>query len=388
MWFDIGLLDVLDIALVSIFAWLGIRFLRQTRARVALLGLGLLGAVYALAQWIGLELTALLFRGFFAAVVLLIVVVFQQDLRRFFEQLGTMLSRSRHPARSPLQDADVLVRTVARLATSRTGALIVLPGKEPLDRHLDGGIALGGHISEPLLLSLFDTSSPGHDGAVVIADGRIERFSTHLPLSSDHAQLGQGGTRHAAGLGLAERCDALCVVVSEERGTVSVARDGRLRLLSRPEDLLDELRAFRAPRATEETRRWSRWAEPAAAVASALVLWFLLIPGATQVTRVVAAPVVVDNLPEDLVLESVDPETVEVTLVGLRRDLLLLSTRDINVHVDGFLARLGRRTFELQESGVTRPDTVSVADFDPERVRIAVRNYDEESDVRPEVPGA
>ena len=118
----------------------------------------------------------------------------------------------------------------------------MLPQREPIESHVEGGIALDGRLSEPLLLSLFDPSSPGHDGAVILRGAQIERFAVHLPLSVNRAALGPGGTRHAAALGLSERCDAICIVVSEERGTVSVARDGLLRVLARPQDLALELR--------------------------------------------------------------------------------------------------------------------------------------------------
>jgi uncharacterized protein (TIGR00159 family) len=371
---ELGFLDLIDIAVVAALLWLAIRLMRRTRARAALAGLALLGGIYVLAQWLGLDLTAALFRGFFAVVVLLLVIIFQEDLRRYFEQLGAMLSPSgREPPRSS-DGGDVLVRTVNRLATLRTGALLVVPGREPIDRLLEGGIPLGGSVSEPLLLSLFDASSPGHDGAVVLRDGRVERFAAHLPLSNDHNQLGAGGTRHAAALGLAERCDALCIVVSEERGTLSVARDGRLRQLSRPEDLLTELYAHSVPRADSngQARREPRWLEPALAVAAAAVLWMLLVPGSTLVTTTLSAPVVVENLPAELRIETIEPAEVEVSLSGRRRDLLFLSAGDVSVRVDAFLAKLGRRTFELDPDRVTRPAGADVARLEPDRVRIAV----------------
>lgn len=370
---ELGFLDLVDIAVVSALMWLAIRLMRRTRARGALAGLALLGGIYVVAQWLGLGLTAALFRGFFAGVVLLLVVIFQEDLRRYFEQLGAMLSRSGREAPPSSDGGDVLVRTVSRLASQRTGALLLVPGREPLDRLLEGGIPLAGIVSEPLLLSLFDASSPGHDGAVVIRDGRVERFAAHLPLSTDHAQLGAGGTRHAAALGLAERCDALCIVVSEERGTISVARDGELRELNRPEDLLVELLAHQAPRAEANRRREPKWLEPALAVAATGVLWMLLVPGSTVVTTTLSVPIVVENLPTDLRVETIDPDRVEVSLSGRRRDLLFLSEDDVTVRVDAFLVKLGRRTFELDPDRVTRPPGASVASLEPERVRIVVR---------------
>jgi DNA integrity scanning protein DisA with diadenylate cyclase activity len=134
--------------------------------------------------------------------VLVAVVVFQQDLRRLFERIAALGFRRRLLPAGP--DAiDTLVRAIAHLAEHRRGALIVLPGREAVAGHVQGGLPLRADITEPLLLSLFDPHSPGHDGAVIVSGDRLMQFAVHLPLSTDHAQLGQRGTRHAAALGLA-----------------------------------------------------------------------------------------------------------------------------------------------------------------------------------------
>jgi len=366
-------LDLVDIALVAGCGWLAIRYFRQTRARPALLGVVLMGLVYAFASGLDLRLSAALFQAFFAVLVLILVVVFQEDLRRFFEQIGSWGSRSaHHPAET--KTLDLLVRAVARLAATRTGALIVLPGNEPLDRHVDGGIELAGQLSEPLLLSLFDTSSPGHDGAVILRESTLERFGAHLPLSAEFAADGtEGGTRHAAAKGLAERCDAICLVVSEERGTVSIARDGILRTLSRPEDLAAELRV--AYKSEEEKRHW--WLggvgfDAAIAVTGALMLWMAFVPGSdiAEITRSVR--IEVTNLPSDLEFESVEPAEVDVTLRGLRRDLVLARRNDLAIQIDAYLARFGRRTFTLSASELRPAGNVDVVEIIPEKVRLSL----------------
>lgn len=365
--------NLVDLVVVTGLSWLAIRYLRRTRARAALLGLVVLGAIYLTARWFELTLTAAIFQGFFAVLVLILVVVFQADLRRVFEQVGAGFQGLRRGTPAATDEIDVLVRTVARLAASRIGALIVIPGREPLEPHLEGGIELGGRLSEPLLLSLFDTSSPGHDGAVVLSGSRVTRFAVHLPLSVDHDQLGPGGTRHAAALGLAERCDALCIVVSEERGTVSLARLGTLEVLARPENLAARLRDIQV-RPEAPVSFWrdrSAVLEILAAVAAALALWALLIPGATEVDVTLPARVVVENLPQDFVLETVEPDTVEVTLSGRRRDLLL-APKELAVRIDALLAELGRRTFELDYNRVKRPANVDVRSIAPGRVKISI----------------
>ncbi|HKA14036.1 MAG TPA: diadenylate cyclase [Myxococcota bacterium] len=370
-------LDLVDIATVGVLLWLAIRFVRRTRGRRALIGLTLLGGVYLLARALDLQLTASLFQGFFAVLVLVIVVVFQEDLRRLFEQLGSLRGSGSRRDRRGVDVTDVIVRAVARLAATRVGALIVLPQREPIESHVEGGIPLEGRISEPLLLSIFDASSPGHDGAVILRGSQLERFAVHLPLSVNRAALGAGGTRHAAALGLSERCDATCIVVSEERGTVSVARDGAIRVLARPQDLALDLLAARG--ASEAAEEWAPWwrdragVDAVLAAAGALALWLVFVPGSAPTEVTVPAAVKVTNLPDDLEIESVEPTEVQVTLRGLRRDLVLSDPDQVSVRVDGFLARMGRRTFAISEDSVRRPEALDVVAVHPERVKVSLR---------------
>lgn len=372
-----GLIDLLDIALVAGLGWLALRSLRLARARSALIGLALVTLVYLVAQGLELRLTAALLQGFFAVVVIVLVVVFQEDLRRFFEGLGTWRP-GRSTRRSELELADLLGRAVSRLASTRTGALIVLPGEEPIDRHLAGGVPLRGLPSEPLLLSLFDASSPGHDGAVVIRDGKVERFAVHLPLSSNHDAIGAGGTRHAAALGLSERCDAIAIAVSEERGTVSVARHGELVVLDRPEDLAREIQQ-REPEgeASESGFRDRQLRDALVAVAASFALWMVVVPGSDTTERTLSVPIAVSNLPSDLALETIDPEEVEVTLRGRRRDILLAERAGLAVQVDAYLARLGRRTFTLTSDAVSAPDAVDVLSIEPQKIRLSLQPAEE-----------
>jgi len=365
-------LDLLDILVVAGFGFFAIRFLRGSRARTEIAGVALLGVIYAIARLLDLQLTSALLQGFFAVLILILVVVFQDDLRRIFGQLGSW----RRPATDVPGDTaalDVLVRAATQLVESRTGALIVLPGREPLERHVEGGIPLNGRLSEPLLVSIFDASSPGHDGAVVVRGDVVERFAVHLPLSANHDEVRPGGTRHAAALGLAERCDATCIVVSEERGTVSLAREGALRRLSSPRDLASELRRVVAPEPATTKARWKRSTpEAVLALVGAILLWALFVPGSDTGEVTLPVPVRITNLPAGQALESIDPGTIDVTLRGLRRDLLLLRVEDVAIEIDAYLARLGRRTFTISPNEIRKPAALSIESIDPERIKISV----------------
>lgn len=376
---SIHLTDLIDVGIVAVLLWAGLSWVQHARARNALAGVAIAAALFLLARQLQLQMTIWILQGFFAVGVLVLVVVFQDDLRRVLEQIAVWGLR-RRPQASPADAVDALVGAVRRMAAERVGALIVLPGREPLERHVAGGIALDGRLSEPLLLSLFDPHSPGHDGAVLVSGDRVQQFALHLPLSTDGEQLGGGGTRHAAALGLAERSDALCIVVSEERGTVSVARDGRLTRLPGPEGLAAELRRFRQ-RLPEQHEKAGvlrgvarRWPEALVATAASAGLWFLLVPGSAVDRFTRSVPVVVENLPPGWELESVDPPEVEVVFEGSRRSLLLAggTAARAEVEVDALLAQLGRRTFEIDPGDVRHPEGWRAVSLEPDRVKLSL----------------
>ena len=374
-------MDLVDTTLVWLLIWAGIVWLRSNPARLALAGLAMLGVVYLVARQLGLVMMTWILQGFFAVSVLVAVVVFQQELRRLFEQIASFSPlRGRRDA-TGMDSIDTLVLSLAKLAEQYRGALIVIPGQEPLDRHLDGGVLLDARLSEPLLLSLFDPNSPGHDGAVVLNGDRAERFAVHLPLSTDHAQLGHRGTRHAAALGLSERTDALCIVVSEERGTVSVAHQGHVETMVAAQHAGERVRRFiselspeaGAPGRKAALRMVGHWREALLALPLAAGLWFLVVPGASEVVAERDVPVKVTGLPSGLEVEGLDPATVRVRLGGRRLDLFLLDPSKLYVRVDAILVDLGRRTFRLSEENVMRPEGLSVLGVEPDSVKLDLR---------------
>ena len=371
--------DLVDVVVVGCLLWGLVVWTRRVHARMALLGLAFLGVFYLIARQFDLQLTAWIFQGFFAVLVVLLVVVFQDDLRRLFEQIAAVGLR-RQASRPGEGSLAVLVRSMHRLAEKRRGALVVLPGREPVERHLQGGVWLDAAVSEELLDSIFDPGSGGHDGALVMRDNRLVRFGVHLPLSENRGELGPGGTRHAAALGLAERSDALCLVVSEERGTIGIAARGRLEILAAPGELLDRVQDH-LQRAGEPLGRrgvaWRWWgrrlAEGLLSFALALGAWLVLVPGAAQEEATRRVSVGVQNMPVGYVLAGVRPPAVEVTVAGPRRALLTASAEDFRLLIDAELVALGRRTFEVSAASVRHETDLEVVGVRPGKVRLAVR---------------
>ena len=378
---DIAPTDLVDIAVVGLLLWALVAWTRQVHTRMALLGLAFLSVFYLIAQQFKLQLTTWIFQGFFAALVVVVVVVFQDDLRRLFEQIATFSLRRKAPRPDP-SSLGTLTRGLYQLAAKRRGALVVLPGREPIERHfLQHGVPLDAEISEELLDSLFDPGSAGHDGALVMQNNRIKEFGVHLPLSENGDELKGGGTRHAAALGLAERSDALCLVVSEERGTIGIATRGQLEILDNPDagKLADRIRGYLQHRGTQvnarrERRRWGRrLVEGLLSFALALGAWLAFVPGATLEEAVLQVSVAVENMPEGYALKDVKPPEVEIAVAGPRRDMFLASNADFEVVIDANLVRLGRRTFEVSDQSVRHATGLEVKSVKPDKVKLTVQ---------------
>lgn len=274
----IDLADVLDITLVAMLIYAGLMWFKKTRAFLVAVGIVFLGVIYAAARYFNLFLTTAILQGFFAVLLIAIIVIFQEELRRFFERIA-LWGLGRHKEFRSTAFLGSIVRSSVDFARVKTGALMVLEGIDPVERHIGGGVELQGRPSEPLLKSIFDSSSPGHDGAVIIQNGKVSRFAVHLPLSKNLQKLKGLGTRHAAALGLAELCDAMCIVVSEERGVVSIARDGDLYKIEDIETLgtiVDEYVKEKFPK--REGKRWVNFflknkAQKLTAIVLSLCLW-------------------------------------------------------------------------------------------------------------------
>jgi uncharacterized protein (TIGR00159 family) len=372
--------EMLDVAFVAVLVYTAIVWAQRTRAALVVRGILILGSIYTLARYLDLQMTAWIFQGFFAIFLIMIVVIFQEELRQFFERIAVWsLARKRVP---PLgaTTADILVRALADLAKEHVGALIVIRGNDPLERHITGGIPLDGKLSAPLVKSIFDPHSPGHDGAVLVESDRITRFAAHLPLSKDIRQLANVGTRHSAALGLAELADALCIVVSEERGTISTAREGRLREIENLQQLGAAIEEFlqdkfpsSEPRTVSLQFFRENWIAKAVAISLAFGLWYIFVPGSRPVEVSYKLPVNVVNVPPSLQVEAIEPPAVTATFSGPRRAFYLLDARKIKVAIDVSMAEIGRRTFNISEQHIRYPKELTLQELSPSTLKLSVR---------------
>lgn len=221
--------DLLDIAIVAaVLYWLFL-ILRGTRALQMLIGLGLLLVASLISKWAGLTTADWLVTNFWAQIVLVIVILFQPEIRRALAQIGqtTPLSRALSVSEES-RTLEEIIRASVSLANKRIGAIIVLERESELKDIVEMGVALEARVSKELLTSIFMPASPLHDGAVVIKEDRIIAAGCFLPLSLNPDVSKMLGTRHRAALGVTEETDAVVIAISEETGAISVIIGGKM----------------------------------------------------------------------------------------------------------------------------------------------------------------
>jgi len=254
--------SALDIALVALVFFVLFQLVRGTQAVQLLRGVIIL-AVIILLLGNALKLPAFswLVRNTIPALLVAIPVIFQPELRRALERLGRAGSFLGNSSRQSTVET-VILETVAacqRLAERRHGALIILERETGLQDYIETGVRLNSEISSELLQTIFFPNTLLHDGAVIVREGRIVAAACILPLTSGFLADRRLGLRHRAAIGITEATDAIAVVVSEERGSVSIAHNGRMIRRLDAQRLEAVLRAFYQPQLRGALPFWTRW---------------------------------------------------------------------------------------------------------------------------------
>jgi len=220
-------LDLLDIGLVAYVIYKVILLVKGTRAMQMLTGLGVVLLTMVVARQLHLATIHWIIQSFLASLILVVIILFQSDIRKALARMGrSPLMVGGHEALAATLEE--VARTAVALASRKTGALIVLERRIGLADYTDTGIRLDALVSRELLMTVFQVTTPLHDGAVIIRGNRLLAARCVLPLSTTSDGTRQVGTRHLAAMGLTEETDAVAVVVSEERGRVSLAVGGKL----------------------------------------------------------------------------------------------------------------------------------------------------------------
>ncbi len=379
--------DVLDILFLTIVAYYLYVWFRGTKAFKALAGLLALAIIYTAARAWGLFLTTWMFEILWQVLIILLIILFQAEIRQVLERVDPLRKIGLRRHSKPAEWIEDFTQGIFSLAERKIGGLAIIERLDKVDEFITAGTTLEGDPTPELLLTVFQKESPLHDGAVLIREGKVVAAACYLPLSSDEELPKHWGTRHRAALGLSQRCDAMVVVVSEERGEVSLGRGGELATMENQERFSQVVHeAITLP--TPEAKGWwetirlllvPRWRLKLGTLAIVSLVW-LMLAGQQDFEVTINVPVEFKNLPEHMeIVESMKP-SVKITARGLRKDASTLNARTVQVELDVSSAKLGRKTYRISPSQAVLPgERIDVVRIEPTEFVLEFRQKEQKA---------
>jgi diadenylate cyclase len=384
---------LIDILLMSF----GLFFLYRTLQRLGTWGVaaGILVAmvVYFLASILDLKGIEWILGNLSQVTVIALIVIFQPELRKIFERAASL-------RRSKKVDFDdvftgLLVEALWSLANKRQGAIVVLPGKEPIQEWLSGGFELDAVPSTPLIMSIFDPNSSGHDGAIIVSRGKLSRFGVRLPVSQSARLPEAYGTRHHAAMGLAERSDALIIAVSEERGKISVFKEGKMLAMDQREKLSASISEHVQKTASSSLDlpqgkvHWRTVVQMSVSLGLAIFFWSTLIIAQGEILeKVLTVPLEFTASPENLVLVGDKDKDIRLHLSGPKSDLDEINPLDLSVKIDLSKAVTGKQEFVITADNLRLPRKINLLDVVPSAVELTLAEIvEQEVFIKPQLLG-
>jgi diadenylate cyclase len=368
---------VVDFLVLTVAFYGLLRWASSARAlRVALAVVGL-HALALLAQRLDLVVTSWVLDGSALLAIILLLVIFQPELRRAFMRLDSVIRHWPRPPEAVSQQNQVIARAAFDLASDRIGALIVIVRRDSIAELTEGGVLLGAAVSPELLLAVFQKVSPLHDGAVVVEGGHLVKAGVVLPLTQRQDVPGFYGTRHRAGMGLAERCDALVTVVSEERGEVTLMYGSKLVLTGTPEKLagaLEELQGGERKSTRVHLRRFflTGLRLKLAALGLAGLIWSMSFLASGATIRTVTVPIEFSNVPGGMEIGDQSADSVELQVRGSPWIMDSISMNKLIARFDLRSLGAGSHSLALVPRTLALPPGLVVDKVTPAKIRVTL----------------
>lgn len=358
-WSQLRWQNAVDFLVLSLVIYWLLHWGKQTRALRFFVGIGALLLTGSLAYRLDLILTAWVLHVSALVAVGLLLLVYHAEIRHALAHLDLLNRwvRSGHAIKA--SDCATLAEAAFSLAATRLGALIVLTGQDSLDDLVNGGVPLGGMISREILESIFRKVSPVHDGAVIIDQGKISQVGAFLPLTNREDLPMKFGTRHRAAIGLAENSDACVIVVSEERGEVSLVKGSQFQKIENPLELarLIEQQGGFAPQRSKTKRDWALfhdWGLKSAALGIAALIWALVFATGASV-RNFSVPVEFQHVPPGYEVSNPSASFVSVQLRAAPWLFSALDWQRLVITVDVQGIPQGHRKIQLNAKNLNLP---------------------------------
>ncbi|MGA8830704.1 MAG: diadenylate cyclase CdaA [Desulfomonilaceae bacterium] len=378
---SISIINLIDIGLIAFLFYFVALWFKGTRSFQILVTLIGTGIFYFLATKLGLILTSLLFQYVWAAIIIVLAIVFQPEIRQMLDRASPIRHwRNRQYQSADSGVVDEIVSAVTELARQRTGALLVFQRLDGLDYLIVQGKELDSALSTELLQAIFQKNSPLHDGAALIYRDRIKTAACILPLSRDKDLSSKYGTRHRAALGICERTDAICVVVSEERGEVSLVEGSEITHFKQRSEFRAAIEKclsnHRSGDGAERSRDWgamiwSNWRLKLLALATSIFLWFLIV-GPQRSEIGISVPIQYTNLPASMEIVGPWMDRIDVRAKGSASGLENLNPGSVRAVVDLGKVVPGLNFFRLTPNSLQVPPGITISQIRPSDLQLNV----------------
>lgn len=393
--YSISIANLVDIGIIACLVYFVLAWLKGTRAfRILATLLGIWLFYYTTSE-MGLILTSILFQDLWAAIIVVLVIVFQPEIREMLDRASPVRYLSgQHNSESP-GIVDEVVKAVAELARHRLGALVVFQRLNRLDNLLLKGKDLDAVLSAETLVMIFQKSSPVHDGAALIHRGRIKSVSCILPLSRDEDLSLRYGTRHRAALGLTERSDAICVVVSEERGEVSLVEGKEITHYKKRAEFREALeRSLSAETIGPDSVGLSlgglflaNWRIKLLSLITAVFLWILVV-GPQRSELGMTMPIQYTNLPASMEITGQWMDRIDVRLRGSESGLANLKPGSVRAVVELTNVLPGLNCFRITAKNFQVPPGITISEIRPSDLYLSIEAASQRKvNIVPNVPG-
>jgi uncharacterized protein (TIGR00159 family) len=398
MIFNLTFKDFLDILIITIFLYLILSFiLRKRYTLFVIFGILFWYLIFFISTQFNLLLTNFIFKWFISfGLLFILILIFLQEIRDFFYFSGTFgfnIFRYLKEKNSNVSESSIEIITdaVKEMSEKKIGALIVIEGDNPVDEFVSSGYLLDGFISKPLILSIFDPNSPGHDGAMIIRNNKIYKFSTHLPLSRSPEKIKEHNLRHSAGLGISEVSDCVVIIVSEESGDISLARKGEIEKIKDVFELKEKLLNLNISKNNKkqtislslQNLSFKSFLIFLVSFITSLSLFLVINNNYALIQKTFIVPVEFTNIPPNLIVREFKPTELTITLKGQKYVFNVLNPNELKVVVDlknyekYSISKWNSVLIEDENVNIKIPKNLNLVSVSPSNIRFYLEKIEE-----------
>jgi len=398
MIFNLTFKDFLDILIITIFLYLILSFvLRKRYTLFVIFGILFWYLIFFISTQFNLILTNFIFKWFISfGLLFILILIFIQEIRDFFYFSGTFglnIFRYLKEKNSNISESSIEIITdaVKEMSEKRIGALIVIEGKDNINEFISSGYLLDGFINKSLILSIFDPSSPGHDGAMIIRNNKIYKFAVHLPLSKNPEKTKNKGLRHRAGLGITEVSDATVIIVSEETGDISLARKGEIEKIKDVFELKEKLLNLNISKNNKnqtislslQNLSFKNFLIFLVSFITSLSLFLVINDNYALIQKTFIVPVEFTNIPPNLIIKEFKPTEITIALKGQKYVFNVLNPSELKVIVDlknyekYSISKWNSVLVEDKNVIIKIPKNLSVVNISPSNIRFYLEKIEE-----------